>query len=121
MNLSTPFSKTLFALCPVAALALASSATAFDWWGQSSPLSAPTLGGIVVGNPADLPEEETDSFMDPTSNDLPTIESVLNAWGTSTGNADLDAEFQVVVVQRRQAEMAGAHAQAIGAVVERRQ
>lgn len=48
------------------------------------------LGAIIVGNPADLPEEETDSFMDPTSNDLPTIESVLNAWGTSTGNADLD-------------------------------
>ena len=90
MNRSTRLSLSLLALCPAAAMAMASSATAFDWWGHSSPLSAPTLGGIYVGNPADLPEEETDSFMDPTSNDPPTIESVLNAWGTSTGNADLD-------------------------------
>ena len=90
MNRSTRLSLALLALCPAAAMTMASSANAFDWWGQSSSLSAPTLGGIVVGNPADLPEEETDSFMDLTGNDIPNIESVLNAWGTSTGNADLD-------------------------------
>lgn len=48
------------------------------------------LGAIIVGNPADLPEEGNKSFMDFEGNTVPDIESILSAWGTSTGNADLD-------------------------------
>ena len=83
MNLSKRLPLALLALCPAAAMTTSASA---DWWNLFDP-----LGAIVVGNPADLPEEEDKSF----TGETPTVESVLEAWGTPDEMTDLDGSGMV--------------------------
>ena len=125
MNLSKRLSLALLALCPATAMTTSASADWWDLFdplgyikidgidGEASlfdPLDAPTsgigivvgspgdtfmepvvLGAIIVGNPADLPEEGNKSF----TGETPTVESVLEAWGTPDEMTDLDCSGMV--------------------------
>lgn len=66
-------------------------------WGD---LSQPLDAGIVVGNPADLPEEEDKKLFDEPdwlgSNDYEDVAiDILGQWGTADSDADLDGSGMV--------------------------
>ncbi|MCP4834135.1 MAG: hypothetical protein GY895_05160 [Phycisphaera sp.] len=76
MKTSKRIALTLIALCPAAVI----SATTASGGPGGFVTGGPTiLGGILVGTPGDTVVEP------------PSIELILDAWGTSTGNADVDA------------------------------
>ena len=81
MNLSKRLSLALLALCPAAAMTTSASA---DWWILFDP-----LGAIVVGNPADLPEEGNKSFTGetPPSSRSSRPGARRTRWRTSTAAA----------------------------------
>ncbi len=92
----------LVALCPLVPLATLKAAQG----SHSIPLTGHVaadgpviLGGIVVGNPADLPEEEDKKFalrMDQTPLDFAEMSTiVLDQWGTDATEADLDRSGRV--------------------------
>ena len=76
MNTPKRITLALLALGPAAVLSVTTASGGPGGFVTGGP---PILGGVIVGTPAD-------TVVEPAS-----IELILDAWGTSTGNADVDA------------------------------